>query len=249
MLPGVSTSSWNNPRFCSFEKENGTYLSKRCKGAFWAEKGALSSRLLYVARIPCVEALKRQIFLTLFQHFFHCWLERFPPLYFAIHGPAAAAVPSSWTTSPFLAAKELVANIQEKRALSTKKGSPGTFSKFQGRAEPLMRLPLLCLFPLNSQLPCQEWHFSIASSKKVHLESSRGAQQSPLTFTSPLFSLSVMAPTITYSRMHISISKGQFSFLHIIKVSNWHSTTFSGKQVISNFWDDQSNRIWNMYDL
>ena len=101
MLPGVSTSSWNNPRFCSFEKENGTYLSKRCKGAFWAEKGALSSRLLYVARIPCVEALKRQIFLTLFQHFFHCWLERFSPLYFAIHGPAAgaeAAVLSSWTT-------------------------------------------------------------------------------------------------------------------------------------------------------
>ena len=107
--------------------------------------------------------------------------------------------------SSFLTAKELVAN-SEKRALSTKKGSPGTFSNFQGRAEaePLMRL-LLCLFPLNSQLPCQEWHFSIASSKKVHLESSR----SPAAESSYIHYSILMAPTITYSRMHISISKGQ----------------------------------------
>ena len=129
--------------------------------------------------------------------------------------------------SSFLTAKELVAN-SEKRALSTKKGSPGTFSNFQGRAEaePLMRL-LLCLFPLNSQLPCQEWHFSIASSKKVHLESSRSPAESSYIHYSIL-----MAPTITYSRMHISISKGQFScFLHFILKfhSNWH---FNSKQVI-----------------
>ena len=182
---------------------------------------AFSLRLLYVARIPCVEERlsKGRFSSPFFSIFSIVDLSAF--LLYILQYMDQPAVPSSWTTSPFLAAKELVANIQEKRALSTKKGSPGTFSKFQGRAEPLMRLLLLCLFPLNSQLPCQEWHFSIASSKKVHLESSRGAQQSPLTFTSPLFSLSVMAPTITYSRMHISISKGQFSyFLHIIKVSN-----------------------------
>ena len=140
---------------------------------------AFSLRLLYVARIPCVEERlsKGRFSSPFFSIFSIVDLSAFLLYILQYMDQQQPAVPSSWTTSPFLAAKELVANIQEKRALSTKKGSPGTFSKFQGRAEPLMRLLLLCLFPLNSQLPCQEWHFSIASSKKVHLESSRGAQQ------------------------------------------------------------------------